>query len=362
MRILILTPAVFPALTGNAITTERWRRSLTDRGIDVDVLSANGWDSQAFVDRLQTFRPDLVHVYHAHKSGALLLNSQLAEIWKSLPLVVSPGGTDINIDLGNPERRSTILQVLGMASLIVAQSPELARTLTRQMPVLASKIVTIPKATSWFGNEPYDLRKIADCTSEDILFLLPAGIRPVKGNLECLCAMDRVYRQRKNIRFIAAGPMIDAEYGARFEREAARLASFALWIRSIPPTAMRSAYESSDIVLNASQSEGLSNSLLEALAAGRPFLASDIPGNRQTGLCDGMAQRAGLLFDPQDPDDFLRKATELVDDASLRKELGAAARIRHGMMPSPAEEAEALLAAYRSALGGKATDFTDFTH
>jgi glycosyltransferase involved in cell wall biosynthesis len=350
MRILIVTPAAFPALSGNAITTERWRRSLTQRGVTVEVLSAGDLDAPTLFEHLQLFRPDLVHVYHIFKSGSLLLHSHFPRIWDSPSLIVSPGGTDINHDLGNPVQRETIVRVLGMASHIVAQSAEIAQSLARQMPELSAKIVTIPKTTCWFGDDAYDLRTIAACAPEDILFFLPAGIRPVKGNLECLMALERVYQKRHNIRFVAAGPAIDAKYALAFEREVNRLGTFARWIPSIPPASMRSAYESSDIVLNASLSEGLSNSLLEAIAAGRPFLASDIPGNRQTALWDTVDRQAGLLFNFGDPEDFFKKAINLIDDANLRERLGAMARVRQSMLPSLNDEADGLLAVYQRAL------------
>jgi glycosyltransferase involved in cell wall biosynthesis len=350
MKILILTPTAFPALTGNAITTERWRRSLTERGITVQVLSASNLDSYALFEQLQTFHPDVIHVYHAFKSGSLLLNSPFSGIWDIPPLIVSPGGTDINHDLEDPEKRKTIVRVLRMASLIVPQSLEIAQSLGREIPELSEKIVTIPKATVWFGADPYDLRKITNCALEDILFFLPAGIRPVKRNLECLMALEQAYQKRRNIRFVAAGTAIDAAYAMRFEREVNRLGAFAHWIRFIPAASMKSAYESSDIVLNASLSEGLSNSLLEALAAGRPFLASDIPGNRQTVLWETTDCQAGLLFDPSDSEDLTKKAVDLVDDASLRKRLGDMARNRQRTLPNLEDEAEGLIAAYRSVL------------
>jgi glycosyltransferase involved in cell wall biosynthesis len=350
MRILILTPAAYPALTGNAITTERWRRSLTEKGIVVEVLSSDGLNSGRLFEELQRFRPDLLHVYHAFKSGALLLQSPPSSFWNDLPIVVSPGGTDINIDLEEPEREKTVIQVLRMASLLVVQSLEIVQRLARQTPELAGRIITIPKAVNWFGNAPYDLREITGGTQEDVLFFLPAGIRPVKGNLECLLAMELVRQQRPNIRFAAAGPAVNAEYAARFEREVNRLGVFARWIPSISPAEMKFAYESSDIVLNFSRSEGLSNSLLEAVAAGRPFLASDIPGNRQSFTGEKRSQRAGLLFDLDDRADFVRKAVKLIDNENLRAQLGDAARVLQHSMPGPAEEADALIAAYRIVL------------
>jgi glycosyltransferase involved in cell wall biosynthesis len=113
---------------------------------------------------------------------------------------------------------------------------------------------------------------------------------------------------------------------------------------------MRSAYEASDIVLNTSFSEGLSNSLLEAVAAGRAVLASNIPGNRQTVLGNDGDPQAGLLYDPADSADFLKQSIKLIDDPQLRKRLGKANILRKHRIPNPEEEADGLIAAYKIAI------------
>ena len=120
-----------------------------------------------------------------------------------------------------------------MAGAIVTQSSETAERLLRHMPDLAAKLFMCPRLFCWFGDEPYDLRKIAGCNDRNILFFLPAGVRPVKGNLECLMAMQKVYAVRPHIRFVAAGPAIDFEYAGRFEREVKQLSAFAVWIAGI---------------------------------------------------------------------------------------------------------------------------------
>jgi L-malate glycosyltransferase len=353
MRVLIISPSAYPQVTGNAITTERWRRSLADKSINVEIIASNGLDAIAFLRRLEHFHPDLIHVHHAFKAGALLLNSQIRLKIESLPLVVSPGGTDVNEDLGLPERRETIHSILKMARIIVTQSFEIFRKLQQQLPDLSGKIINIPKAAIWFGNDFYDLRKVAGCEPENILFFLPAGIRPVKGNLECLMAMETVHKARPNSRFVAAGPAADAEYAGRFKLEVNKRTAFAHWIGTIPASAMRSAYEASEIVLNASFSEGLSNSLLEAIAAGRPILASDIPGNRQQLSGEDDSRQVGCLFDPGDPKDFVEKAIRLIDDDSLRKTLSSAACLQRSKLPNPEDEAKGLIAAYEAALSNK---------
>jgi L-malate glycosyltransferase len=353
MRVLIISPSAFPEATGNAITTERWRRSLTGNGIDVAILSADGLVPSDLMLRLEGFNPDLIHVHHAFKAGSLLLDPQIHLKIAALPLVVSPGGTDVNVDLGLPERRKTVLSILGMARIIITQSSEIAQNLRVQHPDLAGKIFNIPKAALWFGNDFFDLRNIADCEPASILFFLPAGIRAVKGNLECLLAMGKAHKARPNIRFVAAGPAADVEYAATFESEVNKRSAFARWIKIIPISAMRSAYVAADIVLNASFSEGLSNCLLEAIAAGRPILASNIPGNRQQLVGEDGSPHFSCLYNPRDPEDFVKKAIRLVDDADLRKTLARTTCNQRGKQPTPEAEAKGLIAAYESALSNR---------
>lgn len=351
MRVLILTPTAFPGIAGNAITAERWRRALTKKGITVKVLGSEGLSPLSFLAHLQRFGPDLIHVHHAFRAGALLADPRVALQQTGLTVVASPGGTDINVDLGIPERKETILKIFQSARVIVAQSPEIIQRFAQHLPDLADRIVHVPKGVYWFGDETYDLRGAAECTPENVLFLLPAGIRPVKGNLECLKIMERVHDIRPKIRFISAGPVVDAEYASRFEQDMNRLGAFARWIKAIPSPAMHSAYKAADIVLNTSYSEGLSNCLLEAIAAGRPVLASDIPGNRWPILGKDGDLPAGCLYDLRNPEDFIRKAIRLIDDEDFRKSLGRAAQSQKSRLADAEDEADGLIAAYKAALG-----------
>jgi glycosyltransferase involved in cell wall biosynthesis len=70
--------------------------------------------------------------------------------------------------------------------------------------------------------------------------------------------------------------------------------------------------------------EGLPKSALEAMAAGKPLVATDIPGCREAVL-HGIT---GLLVPPRDPAALAAALKTLIDDASLRARFGAAARQR----------------------------------
>jgi glycosyltransferase involved in cell wall biosynthesis len=68
--------------------------------------------------------------------------------------------------------------------------------------------------------------------------------------------------------------------------------------------------------------EGLPKSALEALAAGRPLVATDVPGCREA-VVDGLT---GLLVPPRDGQALAAALQRLIEDPQLRQSMGAAGR------------------------------------
>ncbi len=79
-----------------------------------------------------------------------------------------------------------------------------------------------------------------------------------------------------------------------------------------------------DLLWLASGYEGQPNSVLEAMAAGIPVVATDIPGNRDLVVPD----ETGFLVPLGDRASFARKAKLLLDDPELRARFGAAGQCR----------------------------------
>jgi L-malate glycosyltransferase len=347
MRVMILTPSAFPDLTGNAVTSERWRRSLERQGLTVKVLATQGLDTQSFYKEISSFRPDIIQGLHALKTGELLLRYKEVFASDSVPFVVSFAGTDINHDIKYNDKKSIILNVCKMSQAIIAQSHDIVTRLKALLPDLNNRIFYIQASLSWFGNTPFDLRGAAGCEGQHVLFFLPAGIRPVKGNLECLTALREVHKIRPLIKAVFAGPVLDVEYASLFYLEMNQCSEFARLIPPIPPASMRAAYKGADVVLNASFSEGFSNALLEAMASGLPILASDIESNRFAVFGENVDQRCGYLFNPYDQIDFVSRALKLIDEPATRIALGEKGRAMAGQMPDADEEAALLVSIYR---------------
>ena len=350
LRILILTPTALPTITGNAITAERWRQGLLREGCHVEVLPTRDVKISEIGKTIARFRPDVIHGHHLFQSGALLMAPPLAEQLHGIPVVATPAGTDLNQDLRVAGKIDSLQAICNRAAVIVVQNQQFARLVEDLFPACARRIMYVPKSFLWLGDDPCPLREEAKAGPNDFLFFLPAGVRPVKGNLEGLLALEKVHQRRPQIRVVFAGPTLDRDYSARFQEEIRRLQSFARWLPAVSPPGMQSAYQAADIVLNTSFSEGLSNVLIEAIASGKPLLATDIEGNRWPVQGDVGDRPCGLLYDPHNMDDFIAKAIRLVDDGALRSALAQASRERAAAWPPPEMEIKGLIAAYQQAM------------
>src|SRR6185295_18528307 len=79
-----------------------------------------------------------------------------------------------------------------------------------------------------------------------------------------------------------------------------------------------------DVFVLPSRTEGMSNALLEAMAAGLPVVATAVGGNPEVVAPDG----SGLLVPPDDPEAMAAAVARLLAAPAEAARLGAAARRR----------------------------------
>ncbi|MGH7927833.1 MAG: glycosyltransferase family 4 protein, partial [Candidatus Binatia bacterium] len=121
------------------------------------------------------------------------------------------------------------------------------------------------------------------------MVLLIVGDGPLRESLEC---------QTRNLRLFPA---------VRFLGHQAEVAKF---------------YSVADLFVLPSTTEGMSNALLEAMAAGLPVVASNVGGNKDVIT----HQQNGFLVDWEDTRLCARMLTTLCSDRELRQRIGNAAR------------------------------------
>lgn len=86
----------------------------------------------------------------------------------------------------------------------------------------------------------------------------------------------------------------------------------------------RDVYPSIDIYVCTSESEGFSNVLLEAMACGKPVIATDVGGNAEAIR----NEQDGFIIPPFAPEAVVQAAEPLIEDIHLRRRLGESGRKR----------------------------------
>ena len=181
-----------------------------------------------------------------------------------------------------------------------------------------------------------------------VTFTLPARILREKGVVEFAEAASILRREGSRARFVLAGGLDPSNPGALTRDETLRLcADHGLeWVGHVEDVA--ALLSASHVVCLPSYREGLPKALLEACAAGRAIVTTDVPGCRDVVR----AGENGLLVPVRDPVALAVAFRTLEADGALRQRLGAAGReraVREFCEPLIVQRTMALYAELRSA-------------
>jgi glycosyltransferase involved in cell wall biosynthesis len=346
MPVAVLAPFVLPAVRGNAITVQRIVSGLRERDVDVGLWDLATSSEPAVTAGVEAARPAVIHAFHALRTGPLAL--RLARRLE-VPLVVTLTGTDANHELLDPDNAPHVRRVLEGASTVTAFDASIVEHVASILPDLRSRLVVVPQAVRFGPEEPFDLAGRWPLPADRVLFLLPAGIRPVKAPLSPLAAFDRLVAADPRVRLLYAGPVLDRAEGDALVA-ALRDRPWARHVGAVSHGQMPSLLGQADVVINSSVSEGgMANSVLEAMALGRAVLVADIPGNR--ALVEH--EVTGLRY--RSTDELEMAARRLARDPTLRARLGGRARIYVEHEFPPSLEIDRYLAVYRRLVRAEAT-------
>jgi phosphatidylinositol alpha-mannosyltransferase len=153
-----------------------------------------------------------------------------------------------------------------------------------------------------------------------VLFL--GRFEPRKGLKYLLMALPEIVRHVPDVQLVAVGA---GPFGYSYREHLARdLADHVVWPGLIPSEERPRYYRSCDVYCSpATGNESFGIVLLEAMATGRPVIASDIEGYRKVMGADGTE---GLLVPPCDPDAIAAAVVGLLKDPARRERMGAAGR------------------------------------
>jgi glycosyltransferase involved in cell wall biosynthesis len=148
-----------------------------------------------------------------------------------------------------------------------------------------------------------------------------AALVPHKGQRHLIEAARLVLPQVPDARFVIAGegelrPALDRQIKEHHLEKHVVLAGFRPDVLSLQ--------KAFDIFVMSSVTEGLGTSLLDAMAAGRPVVASAVGGIPEV-VVDG---DTGFLVPPRDQEAMAAAIVRLLKDEALRRRMGAAGRKR----------------------------------
>ncbi len=279
---------------------------------------------------LRTVRPHVVHAFLFHAYVVTPFAARLARV----PIVVQ--GRRSLADFKAGRRGALLLEraSVRLTDLLVANADAVAGEVARGEGVPSAKIVVIRNGL--------DLSLFADAPpprfAEPVRILCVANLRPYKGHDVLIEAAHRVAaRGGPAFRVMLAGEGTLQETLSRQAANGPARIEFLGPRRDVPQL-----LADADLVVLPSRTEGLSNAILEAMAAGRPIIATDVGGNREA------LNGCGVIVPAGDPEALAAAIARLLRDPSYARALGAAAQGMASQRYSAEAMGDAHLCLYRS--------------
>lgn len=296
-----------------------------------------GADLRAFgrlCGMLRSLRPDVVHC-HSSKAGFL---GRWAARWAGLPSVYTPHGyAFLRTDVG-PLRRACFKSAEWLAAragtAIVACGEEEYK-FSRQLAGRHDPVICIPNSLNLA--ELDDLRQSMPLcrTQSDQVVVGTCGRLEAQRNPRLFCALALALQNQALWTWIGASqhnailpPGVECPGWLSRGEALTRLAAL-------------------DIYVQTSLWDGLSYSVLEAMALGKAVVATDIPANR------AIVQHGVTGFLGASAEELIAHVRRLIQDAELRRRMGAAARRRVEERHDARNVYRAYASLYRTLCGGK---------
>ena len=252
-------------------------------------------------------RADVIYAHYLFPTAAVAAGAARAA---RIPFVVTAHGQDVR-NLERPTVRRATVAALHGASGIIAVSRHLADRL-RASGIALPPVHVINMGVDLARFAPSDRRSARGrlrLGREAPLIVAVGGLTERKNPLGLLQAFARVRTVRPDARlaFVGEGPLAAAiEAGAR----RLGVASAVIRTGALPHPQVADWIAACDVLALVSRVEPLGIVALEALAGGRPVVATREGGTREVVPDPG----AGRIVDPRDPGAIARALLAVLDD------------------------------------------------
>lgn len=244
--------------------------------------------------RIDGYDPDCILVSWAYPDGVagVALARKLG-----IPVIVKVHGSDVNTHLLHTGRANQIIRALNRADAIVCVSQALAQTLA-QHGIAEKKIHVLYNGIDHELFHPADSQEARErlgLPTERKILLFIGNLKPAKGCEDLLEAFSRIHNlcPDLDLYFIGSGPAGEA---IASRANTLKLNERVTLVGNVNHDHIPLWINASDVVSLPSHNEGVPNVLLEAMACGKPVVATGVGG-----IPEIVPQEAGTLVESQDP-------------------------------------------------------------
>ena len=265
----------------------------------------NGWlCGRAIKASLTRFEPDVVLAYWLYPDAYAAM---LAARHSRVPLVVGARGSDIRVR--DFISKHLTRRVVRRSSRLLAVSEDLGRLAVHGYGADARRVSVIPNGcdSAIFHLDDRAAARHALGVSPDTELVLYVGrLVAEKGLRELLDALQHLSlrRPRLELVIVGAGPMQD-----ELCAQATGHAGFRMRLAGAqPPASVAQWMVAADLLALPSYSEGYPNALIEALACGRPVVATAVGG-----IPEIVDASCGVLVNPRDSDALAKAIAQVLE-------------------------------------------------
>jgi L-malate glycosyltransferase len=258
--------------------------------------------------RLRQEHPDIVHafLFQAYVTAAPI--ARMARI----PVFVAGRRSLGKFKEGRPVALAAERLTTRFTDLIIANAEAVAQDTKRREGVSDSKVEVV-----YNGLPEQAFAPVSPAIVETVnpVVLCVANLKGYKGHRFLLEAVGRLQAGGRPCTLLLAG---EGQERQPLERQAARLGIDVRFLGEYQD--MRPLLARADVVAHPSLEEGMSNAVMEAMAGGRPIVATSVGGTPEL-----LAGR-GLLVPAADPAALAEAIGRVLGDQGLAARLGGAAR------------------------------------
>jgi sugar transferase (PEP-CTERM/EpsH1 system associated) len=280
----------------------------------------DGNDPRLIWDLCTVFRREQPDVVHTHAWGTLVEGLVAAKLAR-VPVVIH--GEHGTLQL-RPYQRFVQRRAWAAADRLLSVSSRLAERMAREARFPLTRIHTIRNGVdlSRFGMVSRAAARAQLRLPSDAQLAVTVGrLVPVKDHMGLLDAIGALHRQNVSVTLALAGdgPLLHA----LVERASALGISNHVHFLG-HRTDVEVVLAAADVFVLSSESEGLSNTILEAMASGLPVVATRVGGADEL-VVEGVS---GLLVPPRSSTDLAGALGLLLRDPVRRSAMGTAGRAR----------------------------------